>query len=289
MKEFIKKHNIDFTLNPIPQDVSVNEILNAYKSNNLFVLEAFSKSPNFKEAFLTGLNVHFFSNEAFIEQSYELAQFTVKQIEKCNYPANQMKMALMILKNKDKRAKCFLFEKFLLGDDIHWNNKEFAHIFQLVMNHTNWQFNLELFSLNINFDKKIMNSTHNALNLLLLASSKKALYEKVEFLINEKGVFWQEIEELRPSFNHFMKSNKIMSGKKLDEDKTLENLKILSILPKIDTINNIVSLFQEQVNLLSFQNEGEKKANLLLSQLEEKILSNKIETAQHKNIKKIKI
>ena len=288
----IKKYSIDFNSNSISvcNKMSIDELLNAYKHNNLQTFQSLEVRPNFEETFKMGFLSHFMSDKGFIEQSYELAQFSFKWIDKLNLVVSQTHIANMILENTDKKVKCFLFEKYLLSDTIVWKDREFERLFTNVMTHPNWYFNLDLFSLNQDFESKLKMSSPNALNRLLQLSSKRDLVKKIEVLIKDKNIQWtDDIDNIKPSFAKMIKMNKQFYKDNIDEDKAIEVLKLLSILPEVNKIPNIFDIFQEQIDLIPFLPTGKEKAIKFLASLEKTLLSQQIEVPQLQNKKNMKI
>jgi hypothetical protein len=270
LENFIKKHNIDFTVNEKIEAISASEILNAYENNNLLVLQALSKSPNFAQQFFTGLEVHFFSNEKFLTQSYELAQFTVKKMDEIQYCPKKMKMAIMVLQNKDKRSKCFLFEKYLLNESVSFTDKEISFLSNNIFDRNTWEFNFELFSLNKNFDNQIKSSSLN--RLIFQLANKKDIFHKTKYLIAEKNCQWSDTTiEFKHDLNYFLTGEK-----KLNDDKYLQALKVATVLPNFIKIPNIVGILEEQINLHPLNEKTKKECDTIIINLEKQLLSQQI-------------
>jgi hypothetical protein len=275
---FMKKHDIDVNQKSISiPEMNVECIIQAYEGNDLPLLLNLEKHTNFSETFKMGLEYYFFLSKKFLNQSYELAQFTVKHIKQLDYPIYNNDINSLILENDDKRVQCFIFESFFLNKPT-WLKQEFKDTFQLIMNHNDWKFKIELFSLNDEFNNIIKNTSPNILHTLLMLSNKKNLPEQVRYLIDEKNVNWSnDINNVVPSINYVFRNSQGM----------VETLKLITSLPNILLVPNIMHTFQEIVNGFSIKESSKKEAQNYLIQVEQQLLSEKIKAP--KKGKKLKI
>lgn len=257
--------------------VDIETILNAYEQNNLFTLIELEKNPEFQKEFEMGLEYYFFLNNKFLNQGHDLIQFTVNYIKKINYELPNNDIINFMLTNENKKSQHIIFENFLLEKE-NWFNQEFKDTFQMIINHSNWKYYIELFSINDAFNEKIKTSS---LNTLLLLANRLNLREQIQYFMEEKNLSWlSDKDNVIPSIKQVFKKSQTM----------VDTLKLVASLPKILIVPNVMATLEEIVHSFSIKESSKKEALDYLIDIEKQFLLENIQEPSNLNkAKKIKI